>query len=357
MFSGKKITYADTGVNRDERAIAKTKLADLRQTYAFSRTGKPLKLPYGMITPMGNERYMDVVIEGVGTKVLVAQLAKKYNTIGIDAVAMAVNDVIRSGALCTAIADNIDMQRSKPYFVNELLAGLIEGAKQAEAPLIGGETADVPSLVKGIRRGKGFHIVATAIGELYKEEIIHGNDLVPGDFVIGLRSSGMHSNGYSLARQTLFKKWGGAYLPEDVADGLERSVVEEALEPTRIYNRVVERVPNNMIKALVHVTGDAYLKFDKLQEVNPGIGFEFKNFNPHPIFGVIQAAAKMVGKEIDDEEMFKTFNMGWGYAIVASRQNANAVIDALGEGEPIGRVTDTGDITVKYRRKTIDLKR
>ncbi len=357
MAPSGKITYTDTGVDRGERAAAKERLADLRRTYIFSKLGEPLKLPYGMITPMGNGRYADIVIEGVGTKVLVAQLAEKYDTIGIDGIAMAYNDVKRSGADCAAFADNIDMQRSEPWLVGELLKGLVEGAMQARAPLISGETADVPALTKGIRKNKGFHVVVTAVGELYEEYIIRGNDLVPGDVVIGLRSSGMHSNGYSLGRRVLFKKWGGAYLPSDVADGLERSVVEEALEPTRIYAKQLGTVDTRLVKALVHITGDAYLKFDKLQEVNPGIGFEFNNFDPHPIFGVIQGAARRLGKEIDDEEMFRTFNMGWGYAVVTGRQNANAVIDAMGEGEPIGRVTNTGGIVVRYRRKILDLKR
>ncbi len=361
--NSKKLTYADTGVDRDLRAVSKTGLADLRSTHGLSRHGQPIKLPYGMITPLGDGRYNDTVIEGIGTKVLVAQLAGRYDTIGVDAIAMTANDVIRSGARPVVLVDNIDLQRSEPVFVNELLKGLIKGAEEAGAPLVGGETADVADLMKGIRDNRGFHIVATAVGELYDSDIIRGNDLKPGDVVIGLRSSGVHSNGISLVRRALFKQWGGVYEPADVPEGLQRSVVEEVLEPTRIYvqqvGRIKQRLPSyyNRPKALVHITGDAYLKFDKLQEVNPGIGFEFNNFNPPPIYGVIQDAARRLGKEIDDEEMFRTFNMGWGFAVVADPQYANQIIEAMGEGEPIGTVTNTGGITIKYKEKTIGLKR
>ncbi len=358
MTGGKKLTYAGSGVDRDLRAASKTGLANLQETYRLSSHGPPIKLPYGMITPAGNGRYHDVVIEGVGTKVLIAQLADRYDTIGIDAIAMAANDVVRSGARPVVLVDNIDLQRSEPDFVNELMKGLIKGAEESEAPLVGGEVADVPTLMNGIRDNRGFHIVVTAVGELYEDEIIRGNHIVPGDVVVGLKAPNQHSNGVSLVRRTLFKQWGGVYEPEDVPDGLQRSVVEEVLEPTRIYVKQIKLAyPHQNVKAAIHVTGDAYLKFDKLQEVNPGMGFVFDNFNPPPIYGVMQDAARRLGKEIDDEEMFKTFNMGWGFALVVAPQSVHTLIDAMSEGEPIGTVTNTGNITVKYKGKTIDLKR
>ncbi|MBI4167893.1 MAG: hypothetical protein HY515_02955 [Candidatus Aenigmarchaeota archaeon] len=117
-----------------------------------------------------------------------AQLADRYDTIGVDAIAMAANDVIRSGARPIILVDNIDLQRSEPEFVNELMKGLIKGAEESETPLVGGEIADVPTLMNGIRDNRGFHIVVTALGELYENEIIHGNDITAGDVVIGLRA-------------------------------------------------------------------------------------------------------------------------------------------------------------------------
>lgn len=358
-----KLTYADTGVDRGLRARSKDGLADLQATYRLSRHGQPIKLPYGMITPIGDGRYNDTVIEGVGTKVLVAQLAGRYDTIGVDAIAMAANDVIRSGARPIVLVDNIDLEKSEPEFVNELMKGLVKGAEESRAPLVGGEVADVASLIKGIRDNRGFHVVVTAVGELDGSDIVRGDDLKPGDVVIGLRSSGVHSNGISLVRRALFKEWGGVYEPTDVPEGLQRSVAEEVLEPTRIYVQPVGMIKKylpsyyNRPKAAVHITGDAYLKFDKLQEANPGIGFEFDNFKPPAIFDVIQDAARRLGKEIDEEEMLRTFNMGWGFAVVADPQYANQFIEAMHEGEPIGRVTNTGNITLKYKGKTIDLKR
>ncbi|MBI4177496.1 MAG: hypothetical protein HY516_03960 [Candidatus Aenigmarchaeota archaeon] len=363
MTGDNKLTYAHSGVDRNLRAASKTGLAGLQSTYRFSRHGPPIKLPYGMITPIGGGRYADPVIEGVGTKVLIAQLAGRYDTIGVDAIAMAANDVIRSGADVRLLVDNIDLQRSDPSFVDELMKGLVEGAEQAGAPLVGGEIADVPALMNGIRRDRGFHIVVAAYGELDNSGIIRGDDLVPGDVVIGLRSSGVHSNGISLVRRTLFREWGGLYEPADIPEGLQRSVGEEVLEPTRIYVRPIGRIKKylpsyfNRPKAAVHITGDAYLKFDKLQEASPGTGFEFDNFHPQPIFAAMQSAAGKMGKEIDDEEMFRTFNMGWGFAVVVSPQYANQFIEAMGEGEPIGRVTDTGRITIRHGGKAFDLER
>src|SRR4030042_4703352 len=152
----RKFTYAKAGVDREMRIESKKALQCLKETYKYSPYGEVIRLPYGNVFPMGKGRYLDLQIEGVGTKVLVAQLANKYDTIGIDGVAMVVNDIIRSGARPLAIADNIHAQVSDPDLVKEWMAGLVKGATEAGCIVPNGEIGDVPELIKGLVEGKGF---------------------------------------------------------------------------------------------------------------------------------------------------------------------------------------------------------
>lgn len=303
---------------------------------------------------------MDFQIEGVGTKVLLAQLAEKYDTVGVDGVAMAVNDVIRSGARPLAIVDNIHSQASDPVLVGELLKGIADGAEEAECVVPAGEIGDVADLIAGLSEGKGFDMIVAAVGEVSKDRMIYGTNIKSGDTIVGLRSSGLHSNGITLARKVLFKQWGGRYGEHDVPDGFDTEVVLEALKPTRIYVKpFLEVAEESEVKGAVHVTGDAYLKFERLTEFSRGIGFEFDNYRPQPIFELIQKTAVDMGGKITDEEMFKTFNMGWGFALIVERVAADKVLDILAkaktEAEPIGHVTDTAGVKIKYRGRKIIL--
>jgi len=355
-----KLTYAKAGVNRALRAKSKKALDILERTNRFSRHGAVVKLPYGNIFPINNDFYLDFVIEEIGTKVLVAQLADKYDTIGIDGIAMAVNDVIRSGARPLALADNIHAHVSDPALVREWMKGIVKGAEEAECIVPSGEIGDVPDLIKGITEGKAFDMIFASVGEVHKNDIIYGDNLEPGDAVVGLRSSGIHSNGVTLARKVLFKTWGGAYEPFDVPDGLDRELVYEVLEPTRIYVKsVLELAGSTRVKATVHVTGDAYAKFGKLMHLNKSVGFEFNDFSPQPIFNLIQDCAKKRRTPISDDEMFKTFNMGWGFAVVVDNAVKEEAIDSLEksgiEARQIGTVTNSRRILVKYDSRKIVL--
>jgi phosphoribosylformylglycinamidine cyclo-ligase len=357
----RKFTYAHVGVDRKLRAESKKALQILRETYMFSRYGEVVQLPYGNIFPFGKNRYLDLVIEGVGTKVLVAQLAEKYDTIGIDGVALAVNDVIRSGAKPLAIADNIHAQVSDPALVKEWIKGIVRGAAESECVVPSGEIGDVAEVIKGLVEGKGFDMIVATIGEVTSEKIIFGRDVKLDDVVIGLRSSGIHSNGVSLARKILFKKWGGKYEPYDIPDGLDREIVYEVLEPMKIYVKPLLAVADELkVKAAVHITGDAYLKFDNLTRFSKGIGFEFDNFNPQPIFELIQKTASELGCVITDEEMLKTFNMGWGFAVIVDKVDGDKVVDVFGktgvQAEQIGFVTDSEGIEIHYKNRKIILK-
>ncbi|MDH5419111.1 MAG: phosphoribosylformylglycinamidine cyclo-ligase [Candidatus Bathyarchaeota archaeon] len=355
-----EFTYAEAGVDREVRTKSKAALLALKETYKLSKYGKVIQLPYGNIFPVG-DRYLDFVIEGIGTKVLLAQLADKYDTIGIDGVAMAVNDVIRSGATPLAVVDNIHAQVSNPRLVKEWMKGIVKAVTEAGCLVPGGEIGDVADVIKGITEDKGFDMVFACVGELLEKDIIFGNNIKPGDVVIGLRSSGIHSNGISLARKVLFKEWGGKYEPYDVPDGFSREIVYEVLEPTRIYVKPVLNATKEVeIKGAVHITGDAYQKFDKLMKFSKGIGFEFNNFKPQPIFELIQKTAPEVRGVIKDEEMLKTFNMGWGFAVVVDECDEESVNDSLQKtgvkAERIGKVTSSGKIVVLYKGKKLELR-
>jgi phosphoribosylformylglycinamidine cyclo-ligase len=356
----KDFTYTDAGVDREQRTESKKALKILEQTYQHSHHGQVMQLPYGNIFPLNENTYLDLVIEGVGTKVLLAQLAKRYDTIGIDAVAMAVNDVIRSGATPLAISDNIHAQASDPSLVKDWLRGVAEGAKRADCPVTSGEIGDVAEVIKGIAEGAGFDMVIASVGQVVKEKIITGKNIKPGDPIIGLRSSGLHSNGITLARKILFKHWGGKHDPHARIPGLDKELVLEALEPTKIYVKPFLRTAAEAtVKAAVHITGDAYLKFNNLTRFSPGIGFEFTNFKPQPIFHLIQEAAKELGLTITDEEMFRTFNMGWGFAIIVDKKGTDKALSILekedAKPEQIGKVTNKQKIAIQHNGKQITL--
>jgi phosphoribosylformylglycinamidine cyclo-ligase len=356
----KKLTYSEAGVDRETRTESKQALSALKRTYTLGRYGKVVQLPYGNIFLAG-DRYLDLVIEGVGTKVLLAQLADKYDTIGVDGVAMAVNDVIRSGATPLALVDNFHAHVSDADLIKEWLKGIVKGAEESDCPVPGGEIGDVAAIIKGLTKGKGFDLIVASVGEVHEKDVISGRAIKPGDVVVGLRSSGVHSNGISLVRKVLFKEWGGKYEPFDVPDGFSREIVYEALEPTRIYVKPFLKAAKEVeIKGAVHVTGDAYMKFGRFMKYSKGIGFEFANFKPQPIFGLIQNTAPEVGGVITDEEMLKTFNMGWGFAVVVDKNDEEEAITIFEknkvEAERIGKVTSSGKIVAHYKGKKLQLR-
>ncbi len=273
---------------------------------------------------------------------------------------MAVNDVIRSGAKPIAIADNIHALTSDPKLVKDWLEGITKGSKEAECPVTSGEIGDVAEIIKGINPQQGFDMIISAVGYVNKNKIITGKNIKPGDPIIGLASSGLHSNGISLARKILFKQWGGKFDKNAVLENLDKPLVQEVLEPTKIYVKTILGLNKEIrIKAAVHITGDAYLKFWNLTKFSPGIGFEFARFNPPPIFPLIQSTAKDLGYVLTDEEMFRTFNMGWGFAIIIDKKDQEKALNILkkNENKPelIGKITNSKKTIISYENKKIIL--
>lgn len=356
----KNFTYTDAGVNREQRHESKKALDMLKETYPLNHFGPVIHLPYSNIFQLTEDTFLDLTIEGVGTKVLLAELAGRYDTIGVDAVAMAVNDVIRSGATPLAISDNIHAQASNPELVKQWLAGIVEGAKQSACPVVSGEIGDVAEIINGLSAGAGFDMVVASVGQVAKADIVTGEGIAAGDVIIGLPSSGLHSNGITLARKILLKQWGGKFQVGDEPEGLGREIVTDMLQPTKIYVQPFLQLAETVqVKGAVHITGDAYLKFNNLEKFSPGIGFQFDNFKPHPIFGLLQKTAADQGLTITDEEMFRTFNMGWGFGIVVDKDDLDVALDVLEKAgaapEQIGKIVDKPQVTVQYAGKTLTL--
>ncbi len=352
-----EMTYSKSGVDRKARAKAK-------DFSAFSRNLAvgTFHTPYLNLVKSGDTQFSALLADGVGTKVLLAQLADKHDTIGIDGVAMVANDAARCALDCRLLVDIIDIHHSDKALLSHLITGIEAGAKQAGCAVVGGETADVPTLVAGVGKNP-YNLNFSLYAEADKDDLIIGTGLQPGDAIIGLESSGIHSNGFSLVRQVLFSEWGGYYKdPFATVDGLDKPLIEECLTPTRIYAKAVRafQKATGLAKAGIHITGDAYPKFDKLFAFNKGIGLEFDNFEPQPIFGVLQATAKKLGKTITDEEMLRTFNMGWGFALVVSQENAEGAMDFFTNNglacERIGTVNSkAGRIEAKYKDRKFNL--
>jgi phosphoribosylformylglycinamidine cyclo-ligase len=353
----KEFTYAQSGVDRGERRNAK-KFGLLEGTLPHGTIHAPynLLLPH----PFIKNKYYSMVADGVGTKVFFAQLANKHDTIGIDGVAMVVNDVIRCGAKPEALVDVIDVRKSEKKLLAELMKGVYEGAKQAGCAVAGGETADLGQMISGVGENP-YHMNCTCLALVDKKNLVLGNEIEEGNVVIGLQSSGLHSNGISLARKILFSQWGGYYNSKDPVPGLKKPLIMEVLTPTRIYVKPVLEVMSKIkVKGAANITGDAYLKFGKLCDAS-GVGFHLHNFKPQKIFSLIQETAKLLGGKITDEEMFKTFNMGWGFALAVKEKDAGkalAVFKKYGTGaEVIGEVTGRkGEIICEHEGKRIELK-
>jgi len=314
-----------------------------------------MSLPFGLIFPQNEkaESFLDFQIEGVGTKTLVAEFAKKYDTIGQDAVAMAVNDVIRSGATPVLLSDALHISHSDRRIVRSILKGVMTGADISDCVLASGETGDVGEILHQSLSPKStpFDLFVSALGIVDKDRIVHG-EINRGDIVIGLESSGIHSNGISLARRLLLKRWGGLYELDDTPLELGKgtSVGEELLRPTRIYAKPLrEALRSSHIKAAIHITGDGFSKFRRIldfQLKNPSrLGFEFDSLGESPpIFKLIEGAASRIGSGISKEEMFRTFNMGYGFAVIVSKEDEKSVLDSFNRyrlGRTIGRVTSS----------------
>jgi phosphoribosylformylglycinamidine cyclo-ligase len=280
--------------------------------------------------------------DGVGTKLMIAFWMDQHETIGIDAVAMCVNDIVVQGAEPLFFLDYIATGKADPEKIEAIVKGIAAGCEQAGCALIGGETAEMP----GLYSENEYDLAGFTVGACEKSQLITGENIKPGDVLIGLASSGIHSNGYSLVRK-VFNNWA---LTEYV-DELGCSLGEELLKPTKIYVKpILAALKKFNLKGMAHITGGGFI--ENIPRMLPnGLGaaiFE-KSWNIPPIFNLITTAG-----QIDQQEMYNIFNMGIGMVIAVDKDIAGDVMAHFNQsGETayeIGVVTAEEGITIGGRR-------
>jgi phosphoribosylformylglycinamidine cyclo-ligase len=317
------LTYAAAGVDAARKEDAMRGFAHwVTRSFELRREMGRVMLPLGYfanVVDIGGGMGVALSTDNVGTKVLVAEMMGVYDTVGIDCVAMNVNDLICIGAEPIAFMDYIAIQEPRPELLEAIGKGLYEGARQAGVTIPGGEVAQVREIVRGLREGFSFDLAGTAVGLVKIDKVILGQDMREGDVVVGIASSGIHSNGFTLARRALFDVAGMTV--EDYHEDLGRSVGEELLEPTRIYVPHVMGMLAKRIRprSIAHITSDG---LTNLSRIESDFGFCIDYLPPvPPIFDLIQ----LLGK-ISDAEMYSVYNMGVGLCVVVSPDDAAGAI-------------------------------
>jgi len=309
------MTYTKSGVDifKEEKAIK-----EILSKIKFQRKGigRPLGGHYAGMIEFG-EYALVLCTDGVGSKVKIASELKKWDTVGIDCIAMNVNDAICVGAEPLAFVDYLAIDDPNTEITREIGEGLAKGAELANISIIGGETASLPEIVSG------FDLAGTCLAYVKKDEIVTGEKIAPGNLIIGLASSGLHSNGYTLVRNVI-KNNDLSYLdkfPDGSYPG--KTIGEVLLNPTQIYvKETLELLKKVKVHGIAHITGGGLLNLPRL---NKNVKFLINNpFEPQSIFKFIQNYGN-----IDNKEMFQTFNMGMGLIIVVSKKNVEDSLNTL----------------------------
>jgi phosphoribosylformylglycinamidine cyclo-ligase len=319
MNEKESLSYRTAGVDSGQKDQAMQLLGNWVER-SFALRPAEVQLPLGYfanVIDVGNGMGIALSTDGVGTKILVAEMMEKYDTVGIDCVAMNVNDVLCVGAEPLALLDYIAVQVPHPDLLESLAKGLYRGAELARVTIPGGEIAQVKEMIQGKRDGYSFDLVATCVGKVPLDRILTGAKIVEGDIVIGLASSGIHSNGLTLARRVFFERAGWA--TDHYVREFGRTIGEELLEPTRIYVREVREMIDAglQIKALAHITSTGFLN---LSRATAPAGYILDKLpEPLPIFRLLQREGS-----ISDEDMYFTYNMGIGFCVVLAPEDADA---------------------------------
>ena len=314
-----RMTYARAGIDIDKVAAVHGIIArELETTFRTrkGKTGHPI-FPighYAGLIDIGHGQVLSIHTDNVGTKMLVAQAMKRFDTVGIDCVAMCANDLICTGSEPISFLDHISLARPNPKIIIQIARGIAEGAKQAGMAVVGGETAITPDLLNG----QVGDLIGMAVGVCSKDELVLGDKARNGDAIVGVASSGIHSNGLTLARKVLLKN----RTVRDTAPGLQRSIGDELLEPTRIYVKpVLNALKQSEVHGLAHITGGAFTKIDRILS-HAKLGASLDSFPPTSrIFNLIQKEGR-----VSDREMYRTFNMGVGIVLVCPERDEDRLI-------------------------------
>jgi phosphoribosylformylglycinamidine cyclo-ligase len=343
--------YAASGVDTSAADAGVAALVAVLRTIDTGKASRAVPLPghFAAVLEVAPNLGIAVGTDGVGSKLLVAEATGRLDTVGIDCVAMNVNDVVCVGAEPIALLDYLAVERVDTEAMRALGEGLKRGAEMAGVEIPGGEVAVLPELIRGHPSPHGFDLTAACFGTVALDAIVTGKRCAPGDAVIGLPSSGLHSNGFSLARAAV-----GTVALDERPEALGGATLADALlEPTIIYVRaVLELLRSGVpVHGLAHITGGGLLNLTRL---NTAIGFEVTDPLPVPaIFDFVQEHGAVA-----DAEMWEVFNMGCGFCAVvpeAAAADATAILVAHHPGtRRIGTVTDrAGRVDVPPRRVTL----
>ena len=309
------VTYSESGVDISlEEVTVSALISELKETLNYrdviTESGH-----FAALVKLGN-RAIAMSTDGVGSKIIVAEMMEKYDTVGIDCIAMVVNDILCVGAEPIAMVDYLAVEKPDPEIAAQIGEGLKEGCRQAKVAMIGGETASLPEIINN------FDLAGTGIGIVDVKNIITGEKIIDGDVLIGIESSGIHSNGLSLARKVFFDD--NSFNVEDkVPHDPNTSIGKELLKPTIIYvNPIVELLKTDVeVHGLAHITGGG---FTNLKRLKKGSGYIIKTLpEPKPIFKAIHKLG------VPLEEMYRVFNMGIGFVVIVKSEDAEKTINII----------------------------
>jgi phosphoribosylformylglycinamidine cyclo-ligase len=314
------LTYAQAGVDIDASEAATAALVGAAGEFAGDYAG---------LVDIG-EAYLALATDGVGTKLLVAEAVDDYSTVGIDCLAMNVNDLVAQGVEPVAFVDYLAVERPEEETAEQLGEGLRRGASDAGVALVGGETAVLPDIVSGLD-------VAGACAGLAPKGALFPGEAEPGDELVAWPSSGIHSNGLTLAREAVTRahEYTDPFPPDP-----DRTIAEVLLEPTRLYTDLLGPLREHDTHAAAHVTGGGWTNLTRMGALQYDITDPFE---PQPVFGFVEREG-----DVDDEEMHRTFNMGTGFVAALAPESARALADAT-DGRVIGHVTESEEGGVEIR--------
>ena len=326
-----KLTYKDSGVDKEkgykEVELIKKIVKETHSKEVLTDIGGFAGAFAPDLTGIDNPVFLSGT-DGVGTKIKIAMEMDKHDTIGIDCVAMCVNDILCQGGKPLFFLDYIATGKLNPDKMAKLVEGVARGCKEASASLIGGETAEMP----GIYKEDDYDLAGFAVGICDRDKLIDGKKLKEGDIAIGLYSSGVHSNGFSLVRASM--KQAGVSLDDKFSE--EESIGEKLLRPTKIYAKEIGSLQENLdLKAVAHITGGGlYENVPRVLGDDLGVDFDLSKLDLDPIFTKIQEWGN-----IDTDEMYHTFNMGVGMVVFVDEKDKDLALDLLeGKAQVIGKV-------------------
>ncbi len=318
MTQDEELTYAKAGVDIAASELATAALADA--------IGELDTTTYAGLLDLG-EQYLALTTDGVGTKLMVADALEEFWTIGIDCIAMNVNDLVAQGVRPVAFVDYLAVDTPDDALAEEIGEGLAAGAEAADVALVGGETAVMPEVITG------FDLAGACVGLAAKDDVFDG-DAAPGDALVGWPSSGIHSNGLTLARKAVTRNYAYA---DDFPEGPGR-IGDVLLEPTNLYTDLLGPMREHDVRGAAHITGGGWTNLSRLGDHHYDIQDPFP---AQPVFAFIQTEGN-----VSPAEMHRTFNMGTGFIAALPPAHADSLASAT-EGRVIGQVTEGTGITIR----------